>query len=250
MEKYLILWSAHFLALKKSWRLAIMAILSIICGEIFFGKHMHNLLKNIVFSIPPEINPYFQPIMGTLMAGAIIHLLYKNMEKYIQLLNSAIRDPLTGLYNSRFFEEMMPRIISKAKRYNQSVCMCVIDIDDFKKINDTFGHSAGDEALILVAHTLQKTVLRPDDLLIRKSGGADEFIVVWAADDIKRADHLLKRINEKLTNLPFMHKREVVYLNSSIGFSCLSAKMNDVEKKIKKIADDTMYECKRRKFGE
>lgn len=91
------------------------------------------------------------------------------------LAEQAVRDPLTGLYNRRFFDEALAQHIETARRYNRPLSLILFDVDDLKQINDTHGHEAGDAALKTFAQLLQKTARKAD--IVCRIGG-DEFAVI------------------------------------------------------------------------
>src|SRR5262249_23222483 len=117
-------------------------------------------------------------------AGAVIH----NSIVFEQTQEDSLRDPLTGLPNRRSMFVHLSRELPRAERLKSQVAVIVMDIDDFKSINDTYGHNVGDRALREIAGALQDT-LRPYDLCVRYAG--DEFIVVLA--DCSREDVELKK---------------------------------------------------------
>jgi diguanylate cyclase (GGDEF)-like protein/putative nucleotidyltransferase with HDIG domain len=118
-------------------------------------------------------------------AGPVIH----NSIVFEQTQEDSLTDPLTGLPNRRSMFAHLSRELQRAERLNSEVALIVMDVDDFKAINDTYGHSVGDHALREVARALQRA-LRPYDLCVRYAG--DEFIVVLT--DCERASAEEKRV--------------------------------------------------------
>ncbi len=112
----------------------------------------------------------------------------------------AISDGLTGIYNHRHFHEVLPREIERAKRYSQPFCLLLLDIDDFKKYNDTHGHLAGDKLLMNIARILVATT-RNVDIVFRYGG--EEFVVilpqVGKQGGVSSAKRILKLIKQKLS---------------------------------------------------
>jgi diguanylate cyclase (GGDEF)-like protein len=92
-----------------------------------------------------------------------------------QLENLAFRDGLTNLYNHRYFQEVLEKEIERARRYKKNLCLVIFDIDFFKKVNDNYGHPAGDQVLITLAKQLQ-AIIRPSDIVARYGG--EEFMVI------------------------------------------------------------------------
>src|SRR5262249_62360011 len=129
-------------------------------------------------------------------AGAVIH----NSIVFEQTQEDSLTDPLTGLPNRRSMFVHLSRELSRAERLQAEVALIVMDIDEFKAINDTYGHHVGDHALREVARTLQ-VELRPYDLCVRYAG--DEFIVVMAdcSREIVEAKRL--ELQEKVCQIEF-----------------------------------------------
>ncbi len=109
-----------------------------------------------------------------------------------------MRDELTGLLNRRALVERLEEEISRARRHGAPLSLIYADVDEFKEVNDRFGHAVGDEFLILVAETLTLT-LRPTDHVARMGG--DEFVVVLPETDSAGAEALASRISEGLLDL-------------------------------------------------
>lgn len=105
------------------------------------------------------------------------------------------RDPLTNLYNRRFFQEVGLKMIEDARRYQRPLSIVLFDIDQFKKTNDTLGHSAGDRLLKTVAEEVIGRC-RQADLIFR--WGGDEFLMLLPGTSGKGADRLIKRIFREL----------------------------------------------------
>lgn len=116
-------------------------------------------------------------------------------QRYEQAREMALRDPLTGLYNRRFFQESLAREADHSQRYRTPLALLLIDIDHFKKVNDRFGHQEGDRALRLVAGTIARTV-RGADIACRVGG--EEFAVIAPRATEAIAELLGERIREAL----------------------------------------------------
>ena len=100
-------------------------------------------------------------------------------------------DPLTGLRNVRFMRERMREMASLYRRYGRRFGLLLVDLDDFKRVNDTFGHAAGDRILVRIADTLRES-LRTDDVAVRLGG--DEFCVLTPSQTILALRVLSQRI--------------------------------------------------------
>lgn len=152
----------------------------------------------------------------------LIKYLQKELRKYKKL---SVVDPLTGLYNRRKLNKDLPKYFAREKRYNLQYTVLMIDIDNFKNINDTKGHKAGDNILKKIAKIITKQV-RKGDNVYRLSG--DEFIVIYCSH---RTFSVIDRIKYTLYEQ---------HIEVSIGHSPL-------QKNILEIVDKKMYEDKRRK---
>lgn len=115
-----------------------------------------------------------------------------------QLINMAQTDPLTGLYNKRYLEEILNKEIGRSKRYGLEMSVIFLDIDGFKGINDTMGHLAGDDVLRRVALVLKKTI-RLGDTLARFGG--DEFVIVMPHTNLDGGLKLLYRLKKVISEL-------------------------------------------------
>lgn len=103
----------------------------------------------------------------------------------ITIQNLAITDGLTNLFNRRHFDNIFPKAINLAKRKNELLCLMLIDIDYFKRYNDTYGHLMGDHALISIANTLKNNLQRADDYCFRVGG--EEFAILFHTERVDQA---------------------------------------------------------------
>ncbi len=133
----------------------------------------------------------------------------------------AFRDGLTSLYNHRYFQEVLASELERAKRYGHSLALLMLDIDFFKKINDTFGHPAGDQVLQTVAGTLVKLVRRCD--IVARYGG-EEFAVILPETGTTGARVLAQRLRRGIEQLEIVHNRQKI----SVTISCGLASSDDV----------------------
>lgn len=115
----------------------------------------------------------------------------ENAGLFAELQRSAITDSLTGVYNTRFFHEVLARETARADRYTTPLSLLMIDIDTFKVVNDTFGHVVGNKVLTQVAKTLENTV-RNTDFVFRCGG--DEFGIVLPGTNLEGAKHVSEKI--------------------------------------------------------
>jgi diguanylate cyclase (GGDEF)-like protein len=150
---------------------------------------------------------------------------------------SARTEPLTGISNSRAFGEVLGREIDRARRYSHSISFAYIDLDDFKAVNDRFGHSVGDTLLQAVAHSIKKDI-RETDTVARLGG--DEFAILLPETGPKAARHFVERIRDGLCHDVQDSGWPVTF---SIGVVTFMRPPIDVNEAIR-IADSLMYSAK------
>lgn len=153
----------------------------------------------------------------------------------------SIRDPLTGLYNRRFALEFMNKEIEKSKRNGKPLSIVMIDLDDFKKINDIHGHSAGDNILKIFSDVLKKE-LRKSDISCR--WGGEEFLLILPETSKDKTLDVIERIRMtfQLNTMGIVSSRP--YLTASMGIASYPEDSDNIDEIIK-IADDRLYVAKR-----
>jgi diguanylate cyclase (GGDEF)-like protein len=153
------------------------------------------------------------------------------------------RDSLTGLMNRRTFDEHLLSVWQQALRDRCSIAVCMIDVDHFKRYNDTFGHQAGDVALRAVAGLIQEFARRPLDLAARYGG--EEFAMVFydlsPANVQDIADRLIKRVQAQRINVA----KPELGLTISIGVGLISPGVGRSPQGAVQLADEALYEAKR-----
>ncbi|MEL4177325.1 GGDEF domain-containing protein [Roseateles sp. PN1] len=157
------------------------------------------------------------------LSSVLLGLAYQRIRKTNQALarsNEALkiqseRDPLTGLANRRHFQAVIQRGEGQPQF---SGALFLIDIDHFKRINDVFGHAAGDAVLIEVAKRLT-AALRELDLVVR--WGGEEFLILVAAHEATDAKLLAQRLLDLIASQPIKHGRDSIHVTASIGFASL-----------------------------
>jgi diguanylate cyclase (GGDEF)-like protein len=149
-----------------------------------------------------------------------------------------LRDPLTKAANRRYFEEYLALAIGRANREGSPLTFMIFDIDDFKSINDNFGHIRGDEVLTTLSDSIQARI-RPGDMLARLGG--DEFAIILYAMDFARSEDVTARLLEALSR-DFAAKGICATLSG--GMITYTAAGDGPDEMIRK-ADQLMYEVKR-----
>ncbi len=157
-----------------------------------------------------------------------------------QLRDQATRDPLTNLYNRRYLEESLMLELSRAEREVYPVCLIMLDIDRFKRVNDTCGHKTGDEVLQALAKLLV-THVRAFDVVCRYGG--EEFVVVMPRLSAEIAYQRAEFLRREFASLPLPGVKESVRPTLSIGVAIFPMHGSDSEKLIQ-AADEALYDAK------
>ncbi|TAH40718.1 MAG: GGDEF domain-containing protein [Betaproteobacteria bacterium] len=123
-------------------------------------------------------------------------------------------DQLTGALNRRGLEEICQKERARADRRHAPLAVALLDIDNFKRLNDTYGHHSGDEALVMLARVVRQH-LRPQDTLARQGG--EEFVILFPDTDVDQANQALVRLQRELTREFFMANNEKVVITFSAG---------------------------------
>lgn len=150
-------------------------------------------------------------------------------------------DPLTKVYNRRYLYETMNIIIPQSKRGEYPLSLCIFDIDDFKQINDKYGHDVGDKVLETFGEILKKSV-RSSDIVARLGG--EEFVVVLQGAYLKEALSLANKIRKSFNEIEFDITGEKLSFSVSGGVAELDKEKDDLESLIKK-ADIALYVAKK-----
>jgi len=158
-----------------------------------------------------------------------------------KLVELAERDPLTNLFNRRRFHEELERVLADATRRGAEVGLVVLDLDGFKPINDRYGHQAGDEVLVTLAHELGR-VVRRNEMFFRLGG--DEFAILAAEANDPALAELAKRVVERTAALRFSFgAAEEVGVTTSLGLALYPRHARDGER-LMAAADAAMYRAK------
>lgn len=151
-------------------------------------------------------------------------------------------DGLTNVYNRRFFNDQIKKELARAKRYNHTLALIMIDIDNFKHFNDTNGHLVGDKVLKIFAELLKNSV-RDDDLVARYGG--EEFVVVLPYSDVKKGAVVAEKIRREvlLTPFPAGEKQPLGKFSISLGVADTS-KGVERPRDLISMADQALYKAK------
>ena len=133
-----------------------------------------------------------------------------------QLYESSVKDSLTGAYNREYLGERLKAEVAYAKRHGTSLSVLMLDVDHFKKVNDTYGHQAGDAVLVATVGAISRT-LRSEDVVARYGG--EEFAVVCPATSLEAAAHLADRIRQAFPEQVRVPNSTQMCVTASIGVS-------------------------------
>lgn len=190
-------------------------------------------------------NPYKDEKGRVLRIDGVMEDITETRTTISRLRSLATTDDLTGLLNRSLLYDRLQQAINLATRHETGATLILMDLDHFKEINDTLGHAAGDEILVMVANRLQ-TLLRESDSLARLGG--DEFAVLLPNTRDRR---IIRQVATKLLdcfNTPFIHQDNKLYLGASLGVACYPEHGDDVDSLMSR-ADIAMYSSKRNGNG-
>jgi len=154
-------------------------------------------------------------------------------------------DRLTGLPNRRFLEIQMEQDMARAERHNRLLAVCMMDLDGFKPVNDTYGHAAGDEVLAALGKRLPEA-LRKSDFVARFGG--DEFVLlVEDLEDLEDLATIMEKIEGTITAPIPLSNGESVQIGASMGVAIYPFADTDAGDKLLRLADQALYESKKNK---
>ena len=171
--------------------------------------------------------------MGILGISRDITDLYETQKK---LEEQAVIDELTKTYNRKYFNEKLQEQLELFKRYNVVFCIALFDIDNFKVVNDSYGHKVGDDVLVNICKIIKKNI-RITDILFRVGG--EEFIIMYRKTKIEDAFKSAEKIRELIENAQIIENHPVTI---SIGLT--QAKENDTQESLFSRSDNLMYKSK------
>ncbi len=162
------------------------------------------------------------------------------LERELKTASSLVReDPLTGTLNRRGLEEAFQSEAARARRASSAMSLAVLDVDNFKHLNDRLGHQAGDAALTYLARIL-RTTLRPSDVIARFGG--EEFVILLPETGRDEGVRVMTRVQRELTRRFFLHDNEKVLITFSAGVAqCAEGEAREA---LIERADQAMYEAK------
>ena len=227
------------------------AAIYILMGSVLIARTI--LTYEFSDSTGLETSDWVQPVFYLIFIIISITLTFKyivlNNERLHQELEItqtnleklATTDFLTGIYNNRYFFEIGKKEIQRARRFNNSLAIIMIDIDHFKYFNDNFGHAAGDKVLIEIARICRKT-LRNIDVLARLGG--EEFAVILPSTNAANAETVAENLRAAVAAARLEFISEDIKITASFGISELTPEDKHIESILRR-ADTALYEAKR-----
>jgi diguanylate cyclase (GGDEF)-like protein len=179
----------------------------------------------------------FLSVIGYQMAASL-----KHFQRFSSIKNIAIYDTLTNLFNRRYFEEKLEVETQKSFLGNTPLSLVMLDIDHFKKVNDTFGHTEGDRVLSGIA-SLLKTSIRKKDTVARYGG--EEFILILPGARLEESSMIAERIRHLVEKTLFNVGQTQIHLTVSLGISTFPNHRAKSKEELVRMADSALYEAKR-----
>jgi len=208
---------------------------SLICAPIRYGKETFGVI-NIV---NPRKRKVFTDedlkLLESLACSAGVTL------KNFKLNEVSLRDSLLGIYHHEYFVKTLKTEFERAKRYQTALAIMMIDVDNFKSINDNYGHQTGDRALLNISSTLLENC-RTIDSVCRYGG--EEFGIILPETELDGALILAERLRKKIEEIEFFYKDKKLLITVSIGVSCYTPKTKSHEELVE-LADQALYYAKR-----
>lgn len=189
----------------------------------------------------------YRPGMDTRLLERLavkVSICLSNVTAHEKLKWFAWRDPLTGLLNRRVMEKVLQREYKRAVRYKTNLTLAFLDLDDFKAVNDRYGHDRGDDLLRYVADVLEE-LTRGSDVVSRYAG--DEFVIILPGVSTKESLLLIQRLQDYFHKNPLDAEKEQIPVSISFGISSMGdAGVNNPQSLLRK-ADEMLYSAKEQK---
>jgi len=170
----------------------------------------------------------------------VVSICLSNVVAHEELRAMAFKDPLTGLLNRRAMERALKREIARAQRYASPLSVVFVDLDEFKQVNDQFGHDCGDELLTYTAERLT-ALTRESDVVARFAG--DEFVLILPGIAAREAEAFMKRITAYFAKYP--HKKCDNKIAVKLSYGVAEARSGEDHADLLKRADEELYAAKR-----
>ncbi len=194
--------------------------------------------RRIVIEILKDItNSYVLDFKNDAVVDQTIHMLIDNMNKL------AFSDSLTGLYNRRYIAEKLPVDLLNTALSSTHLSLIMADIDHFKKVNDDYGHVAGDDTLQNVAKLFFGCLKRESDWISRYGG--EEFLICMPGADLEAAKKAAQRMRQALEDAVTVFEEKEIRVTASFGIYSPESTINESVEELLKHADEKLYQAKR-----
>lgn len=206
----------------------------------------NNDFGNMNFDLPPEVLDEIQHNIEEIIRNFPVpepnklDVIKKINFMYSHTRHLSLTDALTGLYNRRHLDSNLEREFLRSKRYNNNLSIAMIDIDFFKRVNDTYGHLCGDYVLKEVAYMILDT-LRKTDMVFRCGG--EEFVALLTETPLEKALIPLERLRKRIEEYPFEYNNNKFQVTISIGVNSTESGV-DTAGEFLDGADKALYSAK------
>jgi len=231
------------------WALALVIILSLTAAvasfstsvisepnDPFYKFHISQSVRGLVgLVLLFSVSTFFQQFQLKLTRGRLAEQVEISVQHQIraeEFLRLAMVDPLTGLPNRRCAQERLAKEISRARRYKSSLAVLMLDLDDFKQLNDQYGHTVGDSAIMIFAERL-RTAIRGSDLAVRMGG--DEFVVLLPACNLEQVRRVLGRLS------PLEIEVEGIHIPFAFSAGWTEYRQGETPEQLLERADNALY---------
>lgn len=202
-------------SVQRRWKILVLLILFFIVGYIGYAIVSWNSYGKFSDLLVPAI--FFFGALFVLLVNTISLQAALDVKRISTLEIENITDPLTGIHNRRYLDRRLDEEFARAHRYGLPLSIFLLDIDHFKRINDTFGHQIGDSVLVNIGRLIQKTVRQAD--IVARYGG-EEILVIATNTSSSDAITLAERVRQKVgTSVMASAKQEKVHQNISVTVS-------------------------------
>ncbi|RJP25331.1 MAG: diguanylate cyclase [Candidatus Omnitrophota bacterium] len=197
--------------------------------------------SDIAQGLDAGADDYLPKPFDPLELKARLHVGQRMIDLHEQLRETALRDPLTGLYNHGAILDILEKEVARAKRLNMHLSVCMGDIDHFKRVNDTYGHLTGDRILRECAQRIKKSLRMYDG--VGRYGG-EEFLLVLSDCHLINAVKLGERILDSIRSKPFQQEGQHVAVTLSLGITGIVEKKEIGAMHLIQAADSALYQAK------
>ncbi|MCZ4308136.1 GGDEF domain-containing protein [Vibrio atlanticus] len=236
--------TAAALSMSSLYRAYLVFFFSMLIPQIiimlYYGEHQHISLVIFTIIYIPATILLSKSMLNNRMSSILAHEEIERSAEAFKQLSTV--DNLTNIYNRRYFFEMSQSLLLMAEREKNSVSMLMIDVDNFKTINDNYGHQAGDYVLTCLAKDIE-CLMRKSDLFARIGG--EEFAILLDNTSFQDAKNIAGRIIKTVETSAVIYNQKSIDVTVSIGLSALNSDMTDIEE-LYVCADKHLYQAKAR----